>query len=379
MNRTYQGNYYENIFLEENGGGYSDRDYWYPFFDRIAENIMMNYSPKTVLDAGCAFGYLVEALRARGVEAYGMDISDYAIGHTAKNIREYCAVGSIADEKYPASFPEKFDLIVCIEVLEHIQPEEGEKAIRNFCLRSDRVLFSSTDIDISDVTHVNVQRKEYWARLFAKEGFFRDVQQRPGYVSPQADVYHKRIDIENVIQEYEIVMRVNNVKRNKVYYESSVFFDKGEGFGESNKITISEAICNEDWEFTAKLPNTGGLIRIDPIERACCIVTDVHFVIDDKEVKAISMNGVMIGNTWIFANQDPQILIDPGIVSELKVRGKIFVLKDISILELLTKITNKELNLEKYYEDILKKIKQEELNINEIKNTLLELKEKLKK
>ena len=44
------------------------------FFDWIAERITRDINPKTVLDAGCAMGFLVEGLRARGVEAWGVDV-----------------------------------------------------------------------------------------------------------------------------------------------------------------------------------------------------------------------------------------------------------------------------------------------------------------
>ena len=85
MNRIYNAEYYESehhAFVKGNGVSYSERERMYPFFEQIAEKIIKNYAPKTVLDVGCAYGYLVEALRCRGVEAYGIDISEYAIGVT---------------------------------------------------------------------------------------------------------------------------------------------------------------------------------------------------------------------------------------------------------------------------------------------------------
>lgn len=48
---------------------------WLAQFAGIADRIISDMQPRTVLDAGCAMGFLVEALRARGVEAWGIDIS----------------------------------------------------------------------------------------------------------------------------------------------------------------------------------------------------------------------------------------------------------------------------------------------------------------
>ena len=81
MSNMYNS-YFFNEFYQENGGGnYTDAKRWMPFFEMIADKIVELFNPKTVLDAGCACGYLVAALRDRGVGAYGVDISEYAINH----------------------------------------------------------------------------------------------------------------------------------------------------------------------------------------------------------------------------------------------------------------------------------------------------------
>ncbi|MFN2235590.1 MAG: hypothetical protein ACK2U1_15290, partial [Anaerolineales bacterium] len=63
---------------------------WLDLFSRIAERIIQDIQPTTVLDAGCALGFLVEGLRNHGVEAFGIDISDYAIENVHQTIKPYC-------------------------------------------------------------------------------------------------------------------------------------------------------------------------------------------------------------------------------------------------------------------------------------------------
>ena len=48
---------------------------------------------KTVLVAGCAMGLTVQELRARGVAAWGLDISAYAISQAPADVRPYLVVG----------------------------------------------------------------------------------------------------------------------------------------------------------------------------------------------------------------------------------------------------------------------------------------------
>ena len=122
---------------------YEEPEHWVKFFGGIADRIVSDLYPETVLDAGCAMGYLVAALRDRGVKAYGVDISQYAVSMVREDIRPYCFVGSLT-EKLPAELPEKYDLVVTIEVLEHLYAEDGERAIQHLCQLSDTILFSST-------------------------------------------------------------------------------------------------------------------------------------------------------------------------------------------------------------------------------------------
>jgi 2-polyprenyl-3-methyl-5-hydroxy-6-metoxy-1,4-benzoquinol methylase len=150
-------------------------------FNAIAEKIVRHIQPKTVLDAGCAFGFLVEGLRDRGVEAYGFDISDYAISNVREDIRPYCWEGSIFD-----AFPQRYDLIVCMEVVEHLPRNEAERAIDNLCRHADDIIFTSTPIDYREYTHYNVRQPDYWAGLFAERGFFRDWEMDMSFIMPWA-------------------------------------------------------------------------------------------------------------------------------------------------------------------------------------------------
>ncbi len=49
------------------GQPYERNESWLRFFGGIADRIVSEIGPATVLDAGCALGFLVETLRERGV------------------------------------------------------------------------------------------------------------------------------------------------------------------------------------------------------------------------------------------------------------------------------------------------------------------------
>ena len=60
-----------HYFAHGCGRPYRRDDEWLAFFDGIAERIVTDIAPRSVLDAGCAFGLLVETLRRRGGGAGG--------------------------------------------------------------------------------------------------------------------------------------------------------------------------------------------------------------------------------------------------------------------------------------------------------------------
>ncbi len=178
-----------------------DEPYWPAFFDGIAQAIVERLSPSRVLDVGCAIGMLVEALRRRGVEAQGIDISEWAIEHVPPSLRDYCRVGSLTDE-----IEGDYDLITCIEVTEHLPPFAADQAIANLCRHGRAVLFSSTPDDFDEPTHLNVRAGGYWAQLFEEHGFGRDPDFDASVVAPHAVLFRQRQrphDVHDIVDDYE--------------------------------------------------------------------------------------------------------------------------------------------------------------------------------
>jgi GT2 family glycosyltransferase len=183
---------YDAYYYEHGCGSqpYQRNPGWLQVFGAFAEHIARDIHPASVLDAGCAMGFLVETLRLRGIEAWGIDISEYAISNVHPDIQPYCKIGSVT-EPPPDSFPQRYDLIVCIEILEHLEPRQAEQAVANLCQHAEDILFSSTPFDHREVSHINVQPPEYWAELFARHGFFRDLDFDASFITPWAARFRK--------------------------------------------------------------------------------------------------------------------------------------------------------------------------------------------
>ena len=198
-NELYDKYYYSNYYSPGDATDYHDQKHFGPFFAKVADNIISQLSPRNVFDAGCAMGYLVTALRHRGVEAFGIDLSEYAINNVSELARPFCRTGSITEP-----LPEHYDLVVSIEVLEHLPGTAPQEAIRNLCEHANMVLFSSTPQDFKEATHFNVHSQDYWSSLFARHGFLRDLDFDATFLCPWAMLFRSsRQPLHQVVRNYE--------------------------------------------------------------------------------------------------------------------------------------------------------------------------------
>jgi hypothetical protein len=100
------------------------------------------------LDAGCAKGYLVDLLNQNGVDAWGIDFSRYAIEAAPDRIRNRVAVGDVLDLKFADA---SFDLVACIETLEHLTPERAIQAASElYRVTSDKLWVTIPSVGVND-------------------------------------------------------------------------------------------------------------------------------------------------------------------------------------------------------------------------------------
>src|SRR5579884_2950454 len=176
-----RGNLFDAAYYNEHLGPnpYARNSEWLRFFGGVAEEIVRSLRPARVFDAGCAMGMLVESLWDRGVEAWGADISAYAIANARRDMQAYCRVASITEP-----FGGHYDLVTCIEVLEHMPEPEACLAVEQMSHATDTVLFSSTPDDLTEPTHINVHPLLYWLKLFAENGFGPDLTYDASFICP---------------------------------------------------------------------------------------------------------------------------------------------------------------------------------------------------
>lgn len=119
--------------------------------------------PQKVIDLGCGPGTYLVPFAARGCTTLGVD-GQHANGHGHGVIMH-------ADLRQPFQAPERYDLALCIEVAEHLQPEYAETLVANCAASARMVFWSAAHPGQGGTFHYNERPAEYWERLFAARGF----------------------------------------------------------------------------------------------------------------------------------------------------------------------------------------------------------------
>lgn len=79
------------------------------------------FDVRRALDVGCATGFVVEALRELGIDATGVDVSQYAVEQAAAGAAGHIGYGDLT--RRLSARDGQYDLVTVLETLEHLPPE----------------------------------------------------------------------------------------------------------------------------------------------------------------------------------------------------------------------------------------------------------------
>jgi Methyltransferase domain len=142
---------------------------------REATSIIEKINFETVLDFGCAKGFMVYAMRLLGKDAYGVDISDYAVKAGMPEVKEYLSVINGVDD-----IKGNYDLIMAKDVLEHVPYDVLPSILKAFRIRCRNILVAVPLGDNKkfrirqyemDITHVIREPEEFWLKALGDAGF----------------------------------------------------------------------------------------------------------------------------------------------------------------------------------------------------------------
>jgi SAM-dependent methyltransferase len=127
--------------------------------------------PQSLLDVGSGTGTWLRAALDLGVnEIYGVD--GVPIEADALLIpRQFFRVEDLSQR---IDLGRKFDIVLCLEVAEHLPADTAPRLIATLVAHSDVILFSAAAIGQQGQHHVNCQWPRYWQDLFNAHGYTCD-------------------------------------------------------------------------------------------------------------------------------------------------------------------------------------------------------------
>lgn len=141
---------------------------------------------KKILDLGCGTGGFVASLVTFGADAYGIDLSDYAVEKAKKEnsfLKNRIFQGSAHDlSRWPNEY---FDILYSNQVFEHVPEELINNLIKEtyrvlkkegvcwFAIHMPDVRDSAEDKEI-DQTHITLYPRSWWIEKFKAIGFKED-------------------------------------------------------------------------------------------------------------------------------------------------------------------------------------------------------------
>lgn len=136
--------------------------------ERILDIVFSFQLPTSLLDVGCGLGTWLKVARSRGVkDIYGVEGTwlDFA------NLQVDPACIQTFDLEQGFDLGRRFDLVISLEVAEHLSENAAERFIATLVRHGQRVLFSAAIPHQGGHHHVNERFLSYWADLFARFGY----------------------------------------------------------------------------------------------------------------------------------------------------------------------------------------------------------------
>ncbi|WP_162343341.1 methyltransferase domain-containing protein [Cyclobacterium salsum] len=148
------------------------------------------FKTSSVLDIGCGLGTWLKIFQESGVkdvlgiESAYMDMEKLVISKNKVIIH---------DLQKPLNLKRKFDLVVCLEVAEHLPESAADIFIRSITSHGNIILFSSAIPNQGGQNHINEQWPGYWQKKFKALGYVYYDMIRP-YIweNEKVDLWYKQ-------------------------------------------------------------------------------------------------------------------------------------------------------------------------------------------
>jgi ADP-heptose:LPS heptosyltransferase/2-polyprenyl-3-methyl-5-hydroxy-6-metoxy-1,4-benzoquinol methylase len=184
--KWFDADYFEHGIKSNWAKGYQWSDFAGLFRDTAKFLVSMFPEAASFLDAGCAKGFLVRALRELGKDAWGFDHSVWALEHAEKLARPFLKLASTEN----AEFDRSFDLTLAFSLLECLTETQAVTFLRRAKNWTNQALVAVVLIcederhrkrlltSDGDLSRVTIQSRAWWRKRFLDAGWKQDALHR---------------------------------------------------------------------------------------------------------------------------------------------------------------------------------------------------------
>jgi ADP-heptose:LPS heptosyltransferase/glycosyltransferase involved in cell wall biosynthesis/SAM-dependent methyltransferase len=201
------GEWYDADYFEHGRKSNWERGYSWPLFSELFKQTaayLCDSFPEaeSFLDAGCAKGFLVRALRERGKDAWGFDHSPWAIDRAEVSIRKHLRLARADSVEYERGFDLTLAFSLC-ESLTEGQAHEFLTRARGWTRQAIVACIPSFEDDEEeqrfrkndrDYSHITMRSRAWWRAEFLRAGWRQDALHRI---------------VERACQRHELPRRMN--------------------------------------------------------------------------------------------------------------------------------------------------------------------------
>lgn len=142
-----------------------------PDYQRVANSLLRLLPFESVVDVGCANGFLLETFRAADKQIAGIELSAAVVELLDPAVREAVAIGDFAE------LAGSWDLVCCVEVAEHIVPDRSLDLVDTLTRAArDWIYFTAAPPGQGGHGHINCRPHDEWLAEFAERGWQVDSQ-----------------------------------------------------------------------------------------------------------------------------------------------------------------------------------------------------------
>lgn len=137
----------------------------------IVPIVMDLLHPESVLDIGCATGVWLNIFKQAGGIKKILGVDGQWVNRRDLVIDPKEFLQTNLEKDIRSKIKDKYDLVTCLEVAEHIDLRYEDVFINNLISCGDVILFSAAIPDQGGEHHVNEQWQSHWAYKFKRNGF----------------------------------------------------------------------------------------------------------------------------------------------------------------------------------------------------------------